>query len=107
MEDIALGFLGITKGQTPHWINPENNLEWYINQTATDYCTKETFNNLPKLNAICFLVCRRDNDELHPLSMVLISTETSMILAEHDSLEEIGVKIDILRLALTNNNEEK
>lgn len=45
--------------EKPYWINPENGLEWYVDKNTTECCSRDTLNDLQKLDAVVFL-CRRE-----------------------------------------------
>lgn len=87
-------------GIKPYWVNPENGLEWYVDQHVTDWC-KRDLNNLKKLGATCFYVCERVDGKVNPLERVLIDNKTNDVLACETSLESMTVKIDMIRLSLT------
>lgn len=88
--------------EKPYWINPENNLEWYIDKSTTEWCSRWTPGELPKLNAIVFYVCERKDGKVNPLSRLLIDIKTNQVLADETSLENMAAKIDMLRLANKN-----
>lgn len=77
-------------GEKPYWVNPENGIEWYIDKDTTKWCTRKTLNKLPKLNAVVFLVAKREGDKIIPLNRTLIDVKTNAILAEETSLEVIA-----------------
>lgn len=87
------------RGESEFWIDEETGLEWYIDESTTNYCVRETINNLPKLNAICFFVVENKNGNKIPLTRVLIDKKTNRVLAEDISLEQMSCKIDMLRLS--------
>lgn len=90
-------------GISPYWINPENQLEWYVDKSTTEWCTRDMLNKSPKLQALCFFVCQRTDDKIEPISRVLIDKKTNQIIAEETSLEAMAVKIDMFRLAKSKN----
>jgi hypothetical protein len=85
----------------PYYINPDNGLEWYIEDGITKWCSKDIQGCEP-LKAIGFIVAIRINGNLKPISYVVISTETNEIVAENQKLEDICFQIDILRLIKKN-----
>ena len=87
--------------EKPYWINPENGLEWYVDKSTTDWCTREHINGWKKLNAIVFYVAERKEGKVNPLERVLIDKKTNEPLACETSLEAMAVKIDMLRLSLS------
>lgn len=89
----------------PYWVNPENDLEWYVDKDTTNWCIRETLNSLPKLDAVVFYVTENIEDKVNPITRVLIDHKTNDVLAEETSLEAMATKIDILRLAKHYNEE--
>lgn len=87
------------RGEAPFGIDEETGLEWYIDKSTTNYCARETINELPKLNAVCFFVVENKDGNRNALTRILIDKKTKQILAEYTSLEQMCCKIDILRLA--------
>ena len=87
------------RDEKPYWINPDNGYEWYIDESTTKWCTRDTLNDLPKLDAVCFMVVENKNGERTPLSRILIDNQTNKILHDDTSLEGMACKIDWLRLA--------
>jgi len=88
--------------EKPYWINPENGLEWYIDKLVTSWCINEKVGDLPKLNAVCFIVVEKnEKGERNPISRVLINKETNDVLADETSLEAMGAKIDMIRVSKT------
>lgn len=85
--------------EKPYWVNPENGIEWYIDKETTKWCSRDDFNDTPKLNAIVFIVAERKDGKLNAISRVLLDKDTNKVLADETSLEALAVKIDILRLA--------
>lgn len=96
---MNLKFFPWENGIKPYWVNPDNGLEWYVDAELTKYCTRETVNDLPKLNAVVFYVAKRDGDKVDALSRVLVDIETNSELGCATNLEAMCAKIDILRLA--------
>jgi hypothetical protein len=86
-------------GEKPYWINPDNGFEWYVDKDTTKWCTRETLNDLPKLNAVCFYVVKVTGDVREAVSRVLIDKDTNAMLADETNLEAMAVKIDMLRIA--------
>lgn len=86
-------------GEEPMWVNPENGVLWYVDHDLTNWCMRETSNDLPKLEAICCYVCTKDGDKITPLERVLLGKD-SKVLACHTSLEAMAVEIDWLRTTL-------
>lgn len=84
--------------EQPYWINPENGIEWYIDKDTTKWCTRETLNDLKKLDALVFYVCQRVDGKVDPIDRVLLDINTNEVLAVETSLEAMAVKIDWLRL---------
>lgn len=91
--------------EKPFWVNPENGLEWYLDETITKACTRDTLNDLPKLDAICFYVVEHKGNDFKPISRVLIDKKTNEVLADESSLEAIGAKIDWLRVVNQTSNK--
>jgi len=83
----------------PYWTNPENGVEWYIDESTTQYANKTNANGNPPLNAMCFLVVENIDGKRNPATRVLISKETNEVLLDDTSLEGMGVKIDLLRFS--------
>lgn len=88
----------------PYWVNPQG-FEWWVDENTTQYANNKkqthTQKNIPPLNATGFFVVRVENDKRIPVSRVLISNDDNTVLADETSLENMGCKIDILRLART------
>ena len=91
--------ISLAKGEGEFWIDEETGLEWYIDESTTNHCVRETINNLPKLNAICFFVVENKNGNKIPFTRVLINKKTNRVLASDTSLEQMYCKIDMLRLS--------
>jgi len=94
------------RGEAPFWVNPENGLMWYHDKDSTEWCSRP-IHDLPPLEAAVFFVCRKEGDRIEPITRILIDTRTNEPLAEHTSLEAMGVKIDALRLARGTNRTKK
>ena len=91
----------------PYWVNPENGFEWYVDKELTNWCYRETLNNNPKLDAICFYIVEvNDDGERRALTRMLINKTTNEPIHEDTSLEGMASKIDILRVALKYDEEE-
>lgn len=88
-----------------YWTNPENGIEWYIDRATTEYCSSSK-GSLPPLDAICFYVCEKKNNEVVPLSRVLLCKKTNGILCEETGLEQMICKIDVIRLLKSDTNEQ-
>jgi len=86
-------------GEKPYWINPENGVMWFVDKSTTDWCSRETLNNLPKLDAVCFFVCTREGDTIKPVERVLVGRDSD-VLAADTSLEAMVASIDWLRTNL-------
>lgn len=86
-------------GKEPYWVNPDNGLEWFIEEGLTKWCSRENVNNWPDLNAVCFFVVENKDGERNPLSRVLIDKETNGMLAERTSMEAMATLIDMLRVS--------
>lgn len=91
-------------GEKPYWTNPENGIEWYVDKDVTNACIRETLNDLPNLNAVCFYVVEVTDDVRKALSRVLIDKDTNEVLADHTNLEDMFVKIDMIRIAKSYND---
>lgn len=91
-------------GEKPYWVNPENGIEWYVDKDVTDACIRETLKDLPKLNAVCFYVVEVTGDVRKAVTRVLIDKETNAILADHTGLEDMFVKVDMIRIAKSYND---
>jgi hypothetical protein len=92
MTEINLNFYPWQKGEKPYFVNPEG-FEWYIDKGGTEYATKDSGNLKGLKNVMCFYVKKNDI-----IKIVLIDNKQN-ILAESTSLEGIGIKIDILKIA--------
>jgi hypothetical protein len=82
--------------EKPYWINPENGIEWYIDNTTTDYCSSVR-GPLPPLDAVCFYVCENKSCKITPLTRILLCKKTNSILCEENNLEQLACKIDVMR----------
>jgi len=98
MENSLLKLFPWDNGESPYWVNPENGVEWYVDKTLTEWCTRETLNNDPKLDAAVFYVCENKDGKVNPLDRVLISKVTNDVLYSATSLEAMACRIDILRV---------
>lgn len=86
----------------PYWVNPDNDLEWWIDESTTKYCYEEKpLNPLPPLKTVVFYVCERKNDKVSPISRVMVDRETNQEIAHETSLEALAYKIDMMRLAIS------
>jgi len=83
--------------EQPFWINPENGLLWYIDKETTKWCSRGSI--LPKLDAICFYVCEKNNEKIKVITRILIDKKTNKVLADDQSLEQMAVKIDAIRMS--------
>lgn len=84
-------------GEKPFWTNPENGYQWYVDKSTTEWCSRETLNTLPVLDAVCFIVCSVNDGHIEPLSRILIDKNTNKVLHEDTSMENMATKIDMLR----------
>jgi hypothetical protein len=89
------------KGVAPVWINPDTGHGWYLDVTTTEWTFRD-FNDNSKLNGSVYFVCEKVDGEITPLTRILIDNETNQPLAEHTGVEDMCVKIDMIRMALTN-----
>jgi len=83
----------------PYWTNPDNGLVWYVDTNTSSWC-KRYFKGYPELKATVLLVCEKKNEEIKPLSRILINAEGE-ILADEQSLDAMCLLIDILRFNQT------
>ena len=84
----------------PYWINPDNGLQWYVDVDTTKWCTRDTVNDLPKLDAVVFFVCEEVEGGIKPITRILIDKKTNEVLADETSLDVMSCKIDMIRLTL-------
>ena len=90
--DMDLNLYPWDNQEKAYWINPENGLEWYVDQSTTRYCKKK------KLKAIVFIVAERKEGNVKPLERVLIDKKTNKPIASETSLEAMAIKIDMLSI---------
>lgn len=86
------------RDEKPYWVNPENGIEWYIDEQMIFYCDCY-INDWPVLKAICFFVVENVNGVRNCISRVLIDSETNEVLADETSLEAISIKIEMMRFS--------
>lgn len=66
MNNKIIFFPWDDEAKRPFWVNPENGIEWWIDENTTNYANLER-ENLPSLNATCFF-CREGWCSPVPLS---------------------------------------
>lgn len=86
-------------GEKPYWVNPENGVMWFVDKSMTDWCSRETLNKLPKLDAVCFYVCKKVDDIIKPIERVLVDRDSGVLAAEI-SVEAMAANIDWLSTSL-------
>ena len=98
----------ISEKDKPYWVNPENGVRWYVDKHTTQDCSRYLHGVKP-LKAVCFIVAQPDESgKIVPVTRVLVSTETNEPLFESKILEHMAARIDMLRLAASEeqNNHE-
>jgi len=85
----------------PYWVNPDNGIEWYVDEETTKWCKQDHINGWRKLKAVVFYVAERKDDNVIPLERVLIDEKTNDVLAIETSLEAMAFKIDMLRMSIS------
>lgn len=94
----SIAFFPWDQGKDPDWVNPENGYMWYVDYDMTDYANNPDKSTGKPLNAICFYVCSKDdNDGVQPVSRVLIDRKSNDVLHDDTSLEGMAIKIDMFR----------
>lgn len=89
----------ISESDKPYWVNPENGVRWYVDKHTTQDCSRYLHGVKP-LKAVCFIVAQHDQSgKIVPITRVLVSTETNEPLFESKILEHMAARIDMLRLA--------
>lgn len=84
-------------GEFPYFVNEEGN-EWYIDKVCTESCTRRS--NLPKLNAICFLVAELKGNSRELIGRVLIDIKSNDVInTDEAGLESMLWKITAHRAA--------
>lgn len=53
--------------EKPYWVNPENGVLWYVDEELTRWASK---GETKPLDAVCFHVCEKKDDEIVPISRV-------------------------------------
>ena len=84
------------RDEEPFFIN-EKNIYWYKEEGITAACNEDLFSENPSLKAFGFLVAKKTKISFAPIGYVVVG-ERQNILAEDQSLEGIGRKIDVLRM---------
>lgn len=97
---MNLNLFAWDNNEKPYWVNPENGLEWYIDEKTTQWC-KRDINGWKELNAIVFYVVERKEGKVTPLERVLINVETNKLLVSDTSLDAMAIKIDMIRMNLS------
>jgi|GEM_PF-3018914 len=88
-------------GVDPYFVNDEG-FEWYIDKDITDWATKDTDTGIKGLKGVmCFFVKKGDD-----INRVLINDQ-QQILADDRSLEQICVKIDLMKIVKNYELHEK
>jgi hypothetical protein len=78
-------------GGKPYFIN-EQGYEWYVDKSLTNWAANPKRVGEP-LEAVCFTVCKNKK----PITRILVGIE-NQILAEYTGLEDMVIKIDMLRI---------
>ena len=87
------------RNESPVWVNPENGMEWYIDEYLTSCCKSQGVSNLPELNALCALVASVENDQRSPVGFVLLDSKRN-VLAHSEGIDTMATEIFRIRLAM-------
>ena len=88
----------------PYWVNTDNGYQWYIDESTSKWCTRETLNNLPILEAVVFYVCEVVDGKIEPISRALIDKKSNNLIGDETSLEAMASKIDMIRVTMSFKN---